>query len=440
MPTTHHQVTFRGRLPAGFAALVVGVLTACGPSEHGDLPSPPATLAELAPPTMSLRVATYNTSLNDDAPGGLIRRLQGDDVHAGKIAAVLQHVRPDIVLLNEFDYDADHRAADLFQQRFLNRGQYGQSPIDYPHRYLAPVNTGLPSGLDIDSDGHTDGPGDAWGFGRHAGQYGMLLLSRFPLDATAVRTFQNLRWSSLPGARQPRQPGASKDWYSSDIWSQLRLSSKSHWDVPIETPLGRLHVLASHPTPPVFDGPEKRNALRNFDEIRLWVEYLNNTQDAWLTDDQGRQGGLPEQTSFVLLGDQNADPVDGGSIEHAIVQLLSHPRVLDYPAPRSTQGRIAAERAGGSNLTQQGDPDEDTGNFGPRSGNLRVDYVLPSRQFRVVNSGVFWPAPEQIGADWVTVSDHRLVWLDLQAENAPQRASSAGVAHGGDPTTAQTQY
>jgi len=97
---------------------------------------------------------------------------------------------------------------------------------------------------------------------------------------------------------------------------------------------------------------------------------------------------------------------------HACCPTQRH--VLPYPAPRSTQGRIAAQQAGGANLSHQGDADEDTGNFGPRSGNLRVDYVLPSRQFEVVNSGIFWPAPGETGADWIEVSDHRLVWLDLQ--------------------------
>lgn len=67
----------------------------------------PTASAEAAP----LRVATYNTSLYDDNDGGLIRRLEAGDPGARKIAAVLQRVRPDLVLLNEFDYDADGRFA-----------------------------------------------------------------------------------------------------------------------------------------------------------------------------------------------------------------------------------------------------------------------------------------------------------------------------------------
>src|SRR3546814_2144452 len=103
----------------------------------------------------TLRIATYNASLNDDAAGGLVRRRESGDERARRIAAVLQRVRPDIVLLNEFDHDAAHRAADLFQHDYLERAQPGGGdPLHYPYRYLAPVNTGVPSGLDR-SEEHT---------------------------------------------------------------------------------------------------------------------------------------------------------------------------------------------------------------------------------------------------------------------------------------------
>ncbi len=182
----------------------------------------------LPPP---LRVATYNTSLYDDASGGLIRRLQSGDGNARRIAAVLQRVRPDLVLLNEFDFDADHRAAELFQRDYLQVAQAGGGEaLRYPYRYLAPVNTGVASGLDLDRDGLLGGEGrgrgnDAWGYGLHPGQYGMLVLSRYPIDSAQVRTFQLLKWSALPGARQPRDPATGTAWYPAAIWSQLRLSS-----------------------------------------------------------------------------------------------------------------------------------------------------------------------------------------------------------------------
>ena len=380
------------------------------------LPGCQATRPPPPPAAPTLRVATYNGSLYDERDGGLVVRLQAGDEAARKIAAVIQHQRPDLLLLNEFDYDAAGRAADLFQQRYLGVSQSGQAPIEYAYRFIAPVNTGVPSGMDLDRNGKLGGGNDAWGFGMHPGQYGLLVLSRYPIDVDAVRTFQHFHWKDLPGARSPIDPKSGQAWYPPEVWSKLRLSSKSHWDVPVRTPIGRLHFLVHHPTPPVFDGAEDRNGVRNRDEIRVWAVYLAPRPAPWLCDDAGRCGGLPADARFVIAGDHNADPLDGDSTGNPMAALLEHPRVLRYPAPRSEGAVTSATAAGGANLAQRGDPAEDTGEFGPKVGNLRLDYVLPSRGLSVLRSGVFWPPPGEPGSDWIDATDHHLVWLDLAAD------------------------
>jgi endonuclease/exonuclease/phosphatase family metal-dependent hydrolase len=365
-----------------------------------------------------LRVATYNVSLNHGDAGGLIAQLEADHLPARQVAAVIQRVRPDLLLLNEFDYDQEGRAAALFVERYLGEGQFGERPIRYAHRFLAAVNTGVPSGLDLGGDGTIDGPGDAWGFGNHPGQYGMLVLSRYPIDAEQARTFQHLRWSALPDALAPIDPARRAPWYSAEVWSQLRLSSKSHWDLPVQTPLGSLHFLVAHPTPPVFDGPEDRNGRRNFDEIRLWAEYLSEGDKPWLCDDAGRCGGLPADRHFVIAGDYNADPSDGESMPGAIAQLLTHPRVLAAPVPSSIG---AAEPADTEPEAISRTPrNQATADFGPRTGRMRIDYVLPSTGYRIARSGVFWPPANRPEAQWLKASDHRLVWVDLRRAGAPQ--------------------
>lgn len=380
--------------------------------------STPGNGATAAP--TQLRLATYNTSLYSDDEGGLIRELQGDSAHARKIAAVLQQTRPDLVLLNEFDFDEAHRAADLFQQRYLEVAQPGGGePLKYPYRYLAPVNTGVPSGLDLDNNGTVGGKGrergnDAWGYGLHPGQYGMLVLSRYPIDEKAVRSFQLLKWSTMPGALRPVDPATGKSFWPDAVWSQLRLSSKSHWDVPVRTPLGTLHVLAAHPTPPVFDGKEKRNAARNHDELRLWKEYLDGGDKPWLCDDQGKCGGLATDARFVIVGDLNNDPVDGDGRHDAILELLEHPRVLRYPTPTSKGAEETGLAYAEKGLVRRGAPQHATGDFGPRSGTMRLDYVLPSTGFSYIGSGVFWPANESPEAKIADGSDHHLVWVDVR--------------------------
>lgn len=370
----------------------------------------------------TLRIAAYNASLYDDDASGLVRRLESGDDRARRIAAVLQRVRPDIVLINEFDHDAAHRAADVFQRDYLERAQPGGGePLRYPYRYLAPVNTGVPSGLDLDGNGSVGGAdrdrgNDAWGYGLHPGQYGMLVLSRYPIDVGAVRTFRLLKWSAMPGAARPVNPETGVPHYPNAIWTQLRLSSKSHWDVPIRTPGGTLHLLASHPTPPVFDGPEDRNGARNADEIRLWREYISPGDKPWLCDDHGRCGGLEADARFVIAGDLNNDPADGDGRHDAILELLEHPRVLRHATPRSEGAVEAGAKHAAAGIEHRGAAAHATGDFGDKVGALRLDYVLPSTGLRLVGSGVYWPPSADPASGLVIASDHRLVWVDVVME------------------------
>ncbi|WP_426309876.1 endonuclease/exonuclease/phosphatase family protein [Cellulosimicrobium sp. E-16] len=370
----------------------------------------------------TLRVATYNASLNRAAAGELEADLSTpDDPQAATIAEVLQRTRPDVVLLNEFDYVPDGRAVDLFRDNYLEVAQGGATPIDYRYAYVAPSNTGVPSGFDLNNDGTVGGGDDALGFGVFEGQYGMVVLSRYPIDTRGVRTFQHFLWKDMPGALLPDDPAtaAPADWFTPEELEVVRLSSKSHWDVPVRVGRETVHVLASHPTPPTFDGPEDRNGRRNHDEIRFWADYVTpGKASRYVYDDAGRRGGLHPGESFVVLGDQNADPLDGDSVDAAIDQLLDHRRVQD-PAPRSAGGTEAAALQGGANATHRGDPALDTADFADTApGNLRADYVLPSRDLRVRDAGVFWPVQADplsrlTGVFPFPSSDHRLVWVDL---------------------------
>lgn len=373
-----------------------------------------------AAPASGLRVATYNTSLFRNESGQLIRDLEGgQNAQAKKIAEVIQRVRPDVMLLNEFDYDPDGRAAELFCQKYLAVGQNGCVPIEFPQRYTAPVNTGRPSGRDLSKNGRMNEPGDNVGFGRHEGQYGMLVLSRFPIDRERVRTFREFLWRDMPDAKLPVDPQSDEPFYGDEDLSVLRLSSKSFWDVPIDvqTDTGRpfvVHLLCSHPTPPVFDGPEDRNGRRNHDEVRLVADYIDPQRAAYLTDDKGQKGGLAKDALFVIVGDLNCDPVDGQGVPGTMDQLLNHPRVNNSFTPSSAGGPLSSAEQAELNPNQRGDPAHDTSNFGGEGfSNLRIDYVLPSHGLKVIDGGIFWPKPDEPGGDAVTATDHRLVWLDI---------------------------
>jgi endonuclease/exonuclease/phosphatase family metal-dependent hydrolase len=371
-----------------------------------------------------LRIATFNIAMGLPEQGQLGKNLvSGQEFRLQQVAEILQRIRPDIIVLNEFDYDPDHDAANLINQNYLDKSWNGQPAIQYPYSFRAPVNTGVDSGLDLDGTGNTGEPQDAWGFGTYPGQYGMLVLSRYPIILEAARTFQLFPWSALPAAKRPLNPDGSH-YYPDEIWQQLRLSSKSHWDLPIDVNGHELHLLVHHPSPPVFDGPEDRNGMRNFDENRFWVEYLSGDGRKFIVDDKGVAGGLKTGASFVIAGDLNADPKDGDSIheisyegsttEGSAGQILDLPQINASCTPSSIGGQEASLAQGGKNSQQRGNPALDTSDFNDEyTGNLRLDFVLPSTDITVHDCGVFWPAKGEAGYDLVDASDHRLVWLDI---------------------------
>ncbi len=357
---------------------------------------------------MRLRLATFNAALTRATRGALARDLAAGDSQAAAVAAIVRRVRPDVLLINELDFDPRRHALRRFVHRYLG-GTGDDPPLAFDHCFTAPVNTGLPSGFDLDGDGASGGPGDALGFGRFPGQYGMAVLSRFPIETPACRTFRRFLWRDLPDARLPANPATGTPWYTDEALAVLPLSSKSHWDVAVDVAGTRLRLLASHPTPPAFDGAEGRNWARNHDEVRFWCDYLDGA--TYPVDDNGGRGGRPDDAPVVIAGDLNADPDDGNGHPGAIERLLAHPALRD-PAPRSRGAASAGTRSG------RGDPGLHTAAFG--AFGLRVDYVLPDARLPVLEAGVFWPAAGEPGHELVgdgpeiVSSDHRLVWVDVE--------------------------
>lgn len=377
----------------------------------------------------TVRVATYNVSMYRSSLGSLAAELSAPGrTQPSRIAEMIQRVDPDVLLLNEFDYDPTGQSAVDFQANYLGVSQNGLTPVHFDYSYSAPSNTGIQpeevfgpgADFDFNHNGSSDNPDDAFGFGEFPGQYGMLILSKHPIAFDEVRTFQNFLWQDMPGALLPDDlatPGTSADWYSPEELDIFRLSSKSHWDVPIEIGTQKIHLLTSHPTPPVFDDVEDRNGLRNHDEIRFWADYVTPGEGSYIYDDEefaaaGGQtplvpnGGLSPGESFVILGDLNADPEHGDGFPGAANQLTENQHVNNSFLPMH------------ETPLDTFDPTL-TATFG-----LRVDYVLPSTNLSVEGAGVVWPnrrGDPQVVAS--SASDHWPVYVDLVI--VPEPATSA---------------
>ena len=306
-----------------------------------------------------------------------------EDQQLAAVITVLAALDADVVLLVGLDWDARLAALDALAGRLDAAG------AAYPHRLALRPNTGQPTGLDLDRNGHLGEARDAQGWGRFPGEGGMALLSRLPIDGAAVQDYSALLWADLPGADlPPGMPAAERQIQ--------RLSTTGHWAVPVILPGGgQLTVLAFAATPPVFDGPEDRNGRRNHDEAAFWLRLLDGTLSG--------RGWPPPKGPMLLMGTANLDLADGDGRPDALKALLAGP--FRDPQPRGAAGR--------QDRDQRGDPKLDTALF-PATGGLRVDYVLPSPDLEVSASGVLWPAEgDAMAPVLLAASRHRPVWIDL---------------------------
>lgn len=326
----------------------------------------------------TLRVATWNASLDRAGPGLLVKDLAEGDAQAEAVVRVLAALDADVILLTAVDYDRGGVALGLLAERLAAAG------LDYPHRFAFRPNTGRQTGFDLDGNGRPGDPRDAQGFGLFSGHAGMAILSRLPVDTAGARDFSDFLWRDLPGGLSDDPP---------DLAAVQRLATTGFWDVPVLTESGPLHLLAWHATPPVFDGPEDRNGRRNHDEAAFWRLYLD-----------GALPMAPPTAPFVLLGDGNLDPLDGDGRREGMAGLLAHPALQD-PLPKGSHGRTEPE--------QRGDPALDTVLYDDLGG-LRLDLVLPSAGLRVTAAGVLWPdAGDALWPDLTAASHHFPVWVDI---------------------------
>ena len=333
-------------------------------------------------------------ALDRKGPGVLLRDiLKGGDEQIDAVIQIIARNAPDILVLQRVDYDYDLHALSALRDALSTAG------VDYPHLFALRPNSGQQTGLDMDGDGRAGDARDAQGYGEFAGQGGMAVLSRFPVDRDHAQDFSQLLWQDLPDALLPEVDG--EPFPSPEANAIQKLSSVGHWVVPVSVGDAKLDLMIFHASPPVFDGPEDRNGRRNHDEVMLWRHYLD-----------GRIGTL-SGNPFALVGGANLDPADSDGRKEAIIALLTDDRLQD---PRPARPGEAVQQAG-----HKGNPRLDTAEWpAPGPGALRVDYILPSADVTVAGSGIYWPPEGTEEAELAYIaSRHRLVWVDLEVEGTP---------------------
>jgi hypothetical protein len=177
----------------------------------------------------------------------------------------------------------------------------------------------------------------------------MVVYSRYPIITDSVRPFQTFLWDDMPGALLPDVPDTAEpaDWYTEAELEVVRLSSKSHWDVPIDVDGTTIHALVSHPTPPVFDGPEDRNGLLLASLVLLAVSSIPRATAA---EPSIRFASFNASLNRSNAGDLITDLSTADNAQDAILQLLDSPFVNTSRTPSSLGG---IEQAAGQLLNHR---------------------------------------------------------------------------------------
>ena len=377
----------------------------------------------------TIRVATYNTSLFRDTDGQLVRDLEGgNNEQARKIAEVIQRVRPDILLVNEFDYDDAGRAAELFRTKYLAVGQNGCEPIKFDHYFTGPVNTGVPSGRDLNHNGKLGDPDDAIGFGRHEGQYGMLVLSKFPIDREHVRSFQKFLWRDMPEADAARSIRRRTSRFTTTTISPSCGSRRKAFGTCRSKCRPAADGRAVHAAPAVLASRRRPSstAPRTATAAAITTKSASSPITSIATKGElpgRRRGQARRPRRRRTVRDRRRSQLrsgrrrkharhDGPAARAPARQRIVHAHERRRPAHGARSFPI-------NSSNNHGDPAHVTSNFTQEGhGCLRIDYALPSRGLEVVKGGIFWPAPGEPGADAITATDHRSVWIDVTSEVA----------------------
>lgn len=337
------------------------------------------------------------------------------DVQANAAAEIIARFSPDILSINELQFDIQGipSASSPGAPSNTSWGGFNVPGAENPKRLGDRVHAaGGPSYENLfqsvgNSGFYWQGStlGLDWyilrGWGEFPGRFNTAILSRFPILVDQVRVIADFAWEDLPD----NKIALMKTETGIDVPPGFPLFEKALNIVPVQLGDVVLHLVLLHPVAPAFD---PINTYRNYDELHALRLFLD-----------GQLPGvepLPADAKFVIIGDLNADPEEGDSIGGAIQQILSHPDVTNvFPAGSGTKGKGGKYN---SYLSGCGRDDGSTVTDPGAKYQMQLDYVLPSKNLgEPLDSLLFWPNHTTDPEDFelrCQASDHSFLYVDLK--------------------------
>ena len=358
-----------------------------------------------------VRIAQFNLREMSTA-----KLLDGADEQAGAAAEVIARFAPDIISINELQFDIegipslgspgapsstqpgtfDGGAGNA--KRLADRVAAVNAAAAFPHTAITLGNSGFTwAGPTLGNPSFV-----LRGWGDWPGRFNSAILTKFPIAYDKIRVINEFAWDALPGNSIEKMKTA----IGTGVPAGFPLFEKGIVVVPVEVAPGALlYMVMHHPVAPAF---EAINPYRHFDELQGLKLFLD-----------GKLPGvepLPAGAKFVLIGDLNADPEDGDSLDGGIEPILSHPALnVFFPSGAGTKGKNGQYN---TYLSGCGKDDGSTVDDPTTKFQMQLDYVLPSKTFGAAKVGeVFFPDFQAQKADFqlaCKASDHRLVYVDVE--------------------------
>jgi len=324
----------------------------------------------------TLNILHYNIKELDST------KLTNDNKQLKKVKEIVSLYEPELLFINEIQYDIDGAPNDNFKTNGENLNKLN-SILGTQLKYISfyPANTGKNAKRNSQGEYYSDpnSPGardfaDQVNFGTIPHQYSSGLLSKYPIVEEKVIT--DIEWKAF-------NPQIDLTKFTTGdgkaLPSDMELFDKNFLDVTLDVKGKMIHVIVLHTVPAYHFGNKKSpNYLRNRDQLRFLEWYLSGKTDIDVT----LLGIKPiKGESFIAAGDWNVDPTSDNP-GSAVLK-----RIFDKSNPWISPSEM--------DFTNEGS------GYSPKPFRLMLDYLISSKDLNFDQGKIIHPnfSRTELGCD-----------------------------------------
>ncbi len=334
----------------------------------------------------TINVLHYNIKELDSTK--LKKARQGKSAQLKYASDIIKKYRSDIISINEIQYDKADVPTSDFRTIGKNLKILGKlSGLKKMSSSFYEANTGMNSKPGIDGNYILKPTGedrknfaDSVNFGMFPGQYSTGGIFNFPIKSEKI--ISSLKWRDFnPNIDLSKYRDTNGDRLPAD----MELFDKNFSDITLDVFGKDLHIILLHTVPAFgFGNKNTPNFERNRDQLEFLKWYLTGKSKL---KSKMKISPLRKKDRFIAMGDWNVDPSSKNPGGKIIKQLGSHFKF----APGKNQKTYIGQ------------------SFAVKGYSAELDYILVSKNIKVLSSGVHHPDPkrEEIGCNGSYTKQYR---------------------------------